>query len=296
MAPGGAAYGCGQCMPCRINSRRTWTHRIMLETTQHPENSFWTLTYTDENIPLTEAKIPTLEPLHLTQFMKRLRHHTNPSKVRYFNVGEYGEQTSRPHYHLALFNFPACERGNTSINRRGNCCSVCDLIRDVWGQGRVHSGNLETASAAYICGYITKKMTRKEDIRLCGRNPEFARMSLKPGIGAGIMPEVASALLSHNLEQLPDVPTSLRSQSRVQPLGRYLTRTLRAQIGMPPNAPQATIEKRKAEMLPVQEMARKIAPKGLYLPTLKTLLVEANEGKYQQQLARSRIYKKRDIL
>jgi len=121
-------------------------------------------------------------------------------------------------------------------------------------------------------------------------------MSLKPGIGAGFMPEVASALLSHNLEQLPDVPTSLRTGARVQPLGRYLTRTLRGQIGMNPNAPQATLEKRKAEMLPVQEMARQIAPKGLYLPTLKTLLVEANEGKYQQQLARSRIYKKRDQL
>lgn len=65
---------------------------------------------------------------------------------------------------------------------------------------------------------------------------------------------------------------------------------------MPPNAPQETLDQREAEMRPVQEMARQIAPKGLYLETVKTLLVEANEGKYQQQLARGKIYKKRDTL
>jgi len=297
IAPGGAAYGCGQCMPCRVNARRVWTHRIMLEATQHPDNSFWTLTYSDDKIPLTEDNLQTLVPKHLTDFMKRLRNDVQPVKIRYFNVGEYGEKSGRPHYHLALFNFPTCERGITRTNRRGDCCRVCDNVRKIWGYGLVHAGNLEASSAAYICGYITKKLTRRGDIRLCGRSPEFARMSLKPGIGAGIIPDVASALLTHNLETtLADVPTSLRNSTRVQPLGRYLTRQLRSNIGRVPNAPPETLQAKAAEMLPLQEAARLSAPKGLYSETLKTLVIKEGDEKYKRLLARSKIYKKRDSL
>lgn len=268
----------------------------MLETLQHPCNSFWTFTYTDEKIPVTSEGIPTLAPEHLTDFIKRLRHHHLPEKLRYFNVGEYGDQTGRPHYHSALFNFPTCERGVTRVNRRGDCCRICDNVREIWGHGLVHAGNLEASSAAYICGYITKKLTRRGDIRLCGKHPEFARMSLKPGIGAGIIPEVASALLSLNLEQLPDVPTSLRTQGGVKPLGRYLTRALRSHTGKNPGAPSTTIQAQQEKLRPLQEAARQTAPKGLYSETVKTLILEANEGKYQRLLSRSKIYKKRGSL
>lgn len=296
MAPGGAAYGCGQCMPCRVNSRRVWTHRIMLETTQHAVNSFWTLTYRDEDIPLTPDNLQTLKPEDLTAFIKRLRHHHLPHKLRYFNVGEYGEQTGRPHYHLALFNFPTCERGVTRTNRRGDCCRICDHVREIWGHGLVYAGNLEASSAAYICGYITKKLTRRGDIRLCGRNPEFARMSLKPGIGAGFIPEVASVILDHNLDTLSDVPTSLRTHGRVQPLGRHCTQVLREHIGRSRSAPSTTIQAHQEKLRPLQEAARQTAVKGFYSETLKQLIIEANEGKFLQLKAKQAIYKKRSSL
>lgn len=297
MAPGGAAYGCGQCMPCRVNSRRVWTHRIMLEVTQHPVNSFWTLTYSDENMPRTKDNLETLNAEHLTTFIKRLRHHHLPEKLRYFNVGEYGEKSGRPHYHAALFNFPTCERGLTRVNRRGDCCRICDGVREIWGKGLVHSGNLEASSASYICGYITKKLTRRGDGRLNGRDPEFARMSLRPGIGASFIPEAASALITHKLdEQLSDAPTAFRTNGTVQPLGRYLTRSLRMNLGRAPGAPASTIQAQQEKLLPLQEAARLMAPKGLYSETFKSLILEANEGKYQRLVARSKIYKKRDSL
>lgn len=121
-------------------------------------------------------------------------------------------------------------------------------------------------------------------------------MSLRPGIGAGFMPEVASVLLTHDLEQLPDVPTSLRIGSRVRPLGRYLTRTLRTHVGMAPNAPTSTLEAQQEKLRPLQEAAKTMAPKGLYSETLKSLIIESNEGSYQSTLAKSRIYKKRGTL
>lgn len=122
-------------------------------------------------------------------------------------------------------------------------------------------------------------------------------MSLKPGIGASFIPEVASALITHKLdERLSDVPTSLRTAGRVQPLGRYLTRSLRTSIGRTPNAPEATLQARAEELRPLQEAARLEAPKGLYLETYKGKILEESEGKYQRLVARAKIYKKRDQL
>jgi len=268
----------------------------MLEAKLHGDNSFWTLTYSDTNLPITEKGLYTLNPKDLTLFLKRLREDYSPSKLRYFYVGEYGTETGRPHYHLALFNYPKCERGVTQPNRRGDCCSICDRVRTIWSQGIVYSGNLEDASAAYIAGYVTKKMTSKGDPRLCGRHPEYARMSLKPGIGAGFIPEVASALLTHNLEELTDVPTSLRHGSRVEPLGRYLTRQLRLQVGKDPNVPMEVIQEAQEKMRPLQEAARFQAPKGLYSETYKALILDVHEGRYLQLEAKQRFSKKRESL
>jgi len=122
-------------------------------------------------------------------------------------------------------------------------------------------------------------------------------MSLKPGIGATFMPEVASVLLSHNLDtSLPDVPTSLMVGTRARPLGRYLTRTLRKHVGMEPNAPQATLEKAKAKLLPLREEAKAMAPKGLYSETFRTLIINAHQGNYDRTVFFSKLQKKRGSL
>lgn len=291
---GGSAFGCGQCMPCRVNRRRVWSHRIMLETKLHAQNGFWTLTYSDDNLPLTKDGLPTLDAKHLTDFMKRLRNDYWPSKLRYFNVGEYGDRTERPHYHLALFNYPHCERGRTQFNRRRNCCSVCERVERIWGFGAVDCGQLEDASAAYIAGYVTKKLTSKGDPRLKGRKEEFARMSLKPGIGAGFIPEVASVLLTHNLDStLTDVTSSLQHGRHVKPLGRYLTRKLRENVGKEPNAPEAVIQKQKDELSDVFETAKEIAPRGLYKETVKALITQKYDPQVTRLEAKQKIFKKR---
>jgi len=291
---GGGAYGCGQCIPCRINRRRMWTHRIMLEATQHGVNSFWTLTYDDEKLTFTDGGLPTLVRKDLTDFIKRLREDYRPLLLRYFNVGEYGSQTERPHYHLALFNFPPCAFGSTRQKRSGNCCPICDRVRRIWGHGIIHSGKLETASAAYVAGYVTKKLTSKEDPRLKGRAPEFASMSLRPGIGAGFMDEVASTLLQHDLEQLPDVPSSLAHGGRNMPLGRYLTRRLRERVGMDPSAPESTLEAQKEKLRPLREAANQ-AP-TYRKETFKNLIIDTYSAQAGRMENRSKIYKKRESL
>lgn len=208
---GNSAFGCGQCLFCRINRRRVWTHRMMLEAVMHPAASFVTLTY--EEVPDGGSLVPQ----HLQLWLKRFRYFTG--SFRYYAVGEYGDRTERPHYHVALFG-------------HGRECT--EVVHSSWGLGHVHVGDLTLESAAYVAGYVTKKLTSPDDPRLQGRQPEFARMSLRPGIGAYSMEEIARCLQSKagwdEIERLGDVPTVLRHGRKLLPLGRYLRRRLRKEL------------------------------------------------------------------
>lgn len=137
-------------------------------------------------------------------------------------------------------------------------------------------------------------MTRYDDPRLLGRHPEFARMSLKPGIGADMVDEVASTLMQFNLEDSAqgDVPSSLRHGTRMMPLGRYLTRRLRTRVGKEANAPQETISARALELLPMFKAARASKEN----PSAVFHLVEAAKSKVASQLARLKIRKQRKSL
>jgi hypothetical protein len=239
----GQAFGCGQCLPCRINKRREWTHRIMLEAQEHAENTFLTLSYNDENLPEDGSVVPR----HVTLFMKRLRQHYAHERIRYYAVGEYGDRSERPHYHIALFGFRTCYRGQTD-KRRADCCPRCSVVTTTWGKGYAYLAGLHVESAAYIAGYTVKKWTAPDTEQLDGRHPEFARMSNRPGIGGDYAHEVASTLLEHNISH---VPRALRHGSHIWPLGDYLCKRISKFAGGLPIAPaQSPLE--------VQELSQEI--------------------------------------
>lgn len=267
----------------------------MLESNLHTENAFVTLTYSDENLP----EDGSLVPRHVQLFLKALRKAYQPARFRFFCVGEYGDRTSRPHYHLALFGYPTCHRGRTD-HRKVNCCPPCDLIRATWKHGGIDVGRLEPESAAYVAGYVTKKLTGKDDeyVRsvLGDRHPEFARMSNRPGIGADFMHEVASTLLEQNLEKtLEDVPSSLAHGRRILPLGNYLRKKLRKAIGRDEKAPISTRQKSIEEMRSMWEDSRN-APAGSKSFAFKQKIIDGGQGRRNSLEAKSRIYKKRSTL
>lgn len=285
----GCAYGCGQCMPCRFNRRRIWSHRIMLEAGQYTDNAFVTLSYSDECLPDTGSVVPADVQL----WLKRLRKAVDPIRIRFFAVGEYGDVSERPHYHVALFNYPGCRFGVSRYGTHKNCCVACDTVRDTWGKGNVFVGVLEPSSAAYVCGYVTKKLTASGDARLNGRHPEFARMSLRPGIGGDAMFEVADVVMRYDTVAVDgDVPGGLRHGKFVMPLGRYLQRRVRKLIGADENAPQVVLDKIAAELLPVR-LAARVSEEN---PSMKSHLVESTRGKFEQFEARRRIFKSRRSL
>lgn len=224
-------FGCGQCIPCRINLRRTWTHRIMLEASLHQSNGFLTLTYDEQNIPAGNS----LDPKHCQHWLKRFRAAGRGRQVRYYLVGEYGDESQRPHYHAALFGF-GCLGKIQRIETGIRCyCEHCELVRSTWGYGNIDLDELNDTTAAYIGGYVLKKMTSKDDPRLKGRHPEFSRSSRRPGLARDAVPVIAEALKSeygHLAFQHGDVPPALYHGTSKAPLGRYLKTKLREELGL----------------------------------------------------------------
>jgi len=201
----------------------------MLEAGLNADNSFLTLTYKDDPF--------TLDPLDHRRFMDALRKRLRPLKVRFYAVGEYGDKSQRPHFHYALFGYPSCRKSSTKPGKF-RCCSACDPIEEVWGKGLIKNLPLEIGSARYIARYVVKKMTRWDDPRLGNRHPEFARMSLKPGIGYGALLRVALVIARYDLlTPQGDVPVTLAHGTQQWPLGRYLRKKLRKELGLNETAP-----------------------------------------------------------
>lgn len=216
-----------------------FSHRILLESFFHDNVSFVTLTYDEGSLPDGES----LRKEDAQDFMKRLRFHSE-KKLRYFLVGEYGDQSGRPHYHAAIFGLSGCKKwpGDTKYHlyERSRCkCVDCSLLRYTWQNGKTDNGTLKWESAQYLCKYITKRMTSNKNDRqkdyLQGRKPEFRLMSLKPGIGALSVERIGELMLSdfgtEYLIRNGDVPNFLQHGQRKLPLGRYLMRKVREYYG-----------------------------------------------------------------
>lgn len=159
---------CGKCQSCKIAKKKEWSDRLIIESKYHPFNYFVTLTYDPEHYPDNES----LDPYVLKCFLKRLGYYCG--KVpQYFACGEYGDEdyTERAHYHVAIF-------------------SDKDIFNEIlasWNNGNVDIKPLLPERCKYICGYVVKKMTKKDDERLDGRHPEFFSNSRRPALGYGLL-------------------------------------------------------------------------------------------------------------
>ncbi len=170
---------CGQCIGCRLERSRQWAIRCVHEAKMHDKNCFLTLTLDPEYIPLHG----TLDKTHFPGFIKRLRKRLEPLKIRYFHAGEYGRVTRRPHYHALIFGYDFPDKTKWS-ERNGNVVFRSNELEEVWGLGFCEIGSLTFESAQYVARYIVDKITGNvAEEYYDGREPEFATMSTRPGIG-----------------------------------------------------------------------------------------------------------------
>lgn len=201
----------------------------------HEKASFVTLTYTDENLPLSLDGYPVLCKRDVQLFFKRLRKRYGEG-IRYYACGEYGPKTKRPHYHCIIFGVAPDELdpdwfyfGGKSGPDRPNYCRSTPLY-EVWQHGIVHIGEVNQYSVQYTAGYVTKKITRKSD----GLTPEFQLMSRRPGLGLSAVAEIARSLQKVSEHSSTTVPArDVVVDGKRWPLGRYLLSKLRIVSDIP---------------------------------------------------------------
>lgn len=153
---------CGICPKCKMDYIRQWTFRIKQEEKISISSYFITLTYDNKNVHITNNGYMTLPSMKLppgkekgtkqndfTLFMKKLRkYETKKQKkeelekvsIKYYAVGEYGENTQRPHYHAIIMN----------VRDKEN-------IAKAWNKGNLHIGTVTGGSIAYCLKYVEKK-------------------------------------------------------------------------------------------------------------------------------------------
>jgi hypothetical protein len=168
-----------------------WAVRCVHEASLHERNSFITLTYDDEHLP---RRPTTLVPKHFQNFMKALRKRVS-NKIRFYGCGEYGDLNWRPHYHALIFGYDFPDK--VPFRKRGGVTVYYSKeLEHLWGKGFCTVGELTMESAAYTARYVMKKVGGDQAPfyyseldpytgELIPIVPEFNRMSLKPGIGAG---------------------------------------------------------------------------------------------------------------
>jgi hypothetical protein len=173
----------------------------MHENQMHEESCFITLTYNEEHIT-HGGKGYTLYPRDLQLFLKRLRKKYG-EKIKFFACGEYGEKKGRPHYHAVLFGIDFKDRFEIP-NKGENPLYTSVLLQQLWSEnkipiGDVSIGDVTFESASYVARYIMKKKLGKSSVfyKREGKEPEFTRMSRRPGIGTSWYEKYSSDVYPH---------------------------------------------------------------------------------------------------
>ena len=201
---------CGRCVGCRLDRSRKWAIRCMHEAQMHRDNCFITLTYAPFTwLDTRRDSGATLIYPEFQKFMKRLRKRFPGVTIRFYMAGEYGEQFGRPHFHACIFgmNFP--DRDFLARTQSGSVIYRSKILEELWPFGYSSIGDFSFETAAYVARYVMKKITG--DIadmhyerfdpatgEIIWREPEFNRMSLKPGIGASWLMKYKTDVFPHD--------------------------------------------------------------------------------------------------
>lgn len=162
----------------------------------HDNNTFITLTYNDDNLPLNNS----LHYPHWQAFMRRLRKAaikratiltdlmkpeptagsklisngppaTNQDRLRpfmglrpipplsFYMCGEYGEIYGRPHYHALIFGMAFADATYETTTRSGSKIYSSATLQELWPHGFTSIGEVNFESAAYVARYVMKKRT-----------------------------------------------------------------------------------------------------------------------------------------
>ena len=209
---------CGHCEGCLLERSRQWAVRCMHEAQLWERNCFITLTY--EKTPYGNS----LKHEDFQKFMKRFRRRckgynvykvkkkdgrvVDTYPIRFYMAGEYGTRGGRPHYHACIFNYAFEDLKFFRSTNSGSNLYRSALLESLWPHGFSSVGDVTFESAAYVARYVMKKMDEEKNTigemvdwetgEVVPRDPEYNKMSLKPGIGANFIDKYKSDVWPHD--------------------------------------------------------------------------------------------------
>lgn len=287
---------CGKCIGCRLEYSRQWANRGYLEAKKWENNYFVTLTYNEENLPKLEEITTsegitytdqgewkgTLVPKHLTAFIKKIRQEMkrkyNQDNIRFMACGEYGEEGERPHYHIIFFNLnlPLGDLHGAKISWNKDIYYQSKIIEKCWGKGHHVITEANWNTIAYTARYVTKKINGeiKEDYYAeKGQEPEFFRVSRRPGIAKNYYDENKEKILKYN-----EIIVNNSNGTIATAPPNYYKRLFKEEF--------------EKEFKELQEKNKKIAIDNGHIKDTQTSL----ERKEQLELEEKRKYEKTDLL
>lgn len=216
----------------------------MFELPLHEYSTFATLTFEDEHLPRTADGLPTLDKRGAQRFFKRLRHNVQkcryPVPLRHLTIGEYGPRTLRPHLHSIIFGLCGFDAGGPHE----------DAVKRAWGFGHVDLQPVNDKTIHYVAaGHAIGGGLAEADLK--GREAPFALRSRNPGIGAGAVPALATAMANPSYRVrgpwlapdgkhvcdippgVPDVLTQYRRGGKLMTLPPYMRSKVREHLGLP---------------------------------------------------------------
>lgn len=201
---------CGKCISCRLENARQTAVRCVHEAAMYDNNSFITLTYSDEHLVADK-----LYYVHFQQFVKDLRSRLfddllnsiypfpgdrelkrklwkektkqnreelyDKIRIGVYCAGEYGDKKKRPHWHACIFNWKPRDPEYKYTNDTGDEVFTSKVLTELWGRGNAEFGNVSFHSAGYVARYASKKLIHGKD-GTHGYEP-IARRSCKNAIG-----------------------------------------------------------------------------------------------------------------
>jgi hypothetical protein len=234
----------------------------MHEASHNTSNCFFTLTYTDAELPPNRS----LSRKQYQDFAKRVREYLfriYRIRVVIHSIGHYSGESQRPHYHGIIFGYYPADAVYHSTNAKGFKNFSSEELEKLWGKGRSLIQPMSAGSCGYIAKHQASTLTDHNASALIRegkrREPEFETPS---SVGKRFCLANAEQLLAHDFTVIPGangaikVPLPKQYDQWLLAVNKGRMSEIKAERELKASSPEARAEASPARMRVREAYAR----------------------------------------
>lgn len=167
-------YPCQKCPKCLSKRACEWAQRCGHELSYSQENTYLTLTYSEESLKTVDCYNNYLD---FQLFLKRLRNKAK-KKISYLVSSEFGGNNGRYHHHAILFNYYPDDYKYLKQSPSGYSLFSSSELSKMWKHGYHSLAPASVETSYYIANYALKNNAYitldgeiLSDSMKCSKNP-----------------------------------------------------------------------------------------------------------------------------